>query len=520
MEIKFSCPNCSVGMEAEVQQLQGPIEVQCPQCGQQFAVDPEPVKIPVVKAQTYTPAQARQVQAPHHPQPPARGPVQRGNHAAPPRKVAAADDSGDKWKLIGLAGAGLALIVAVVWFLNLDPNKKNEPTAQQKEAARLEEEEKAREEAAAAERAKVNAELQQMKDKLASEAKIKAQAEEERRRQEELQANEELEQDLAKHKQIVDYYAENGFGGDRSAAEEFIKVSRASVMELADRMNDGDTSNDPKDREEADQFVADRVVWHIERNTILSQWVKDHERDTKKLVAELLRRNSVQDANDDTTPKFDFTKYAGMGSGFWISSDGWMLTNEHVVSDAKTVDIRLQDGQLLEGLVMKADETADLALIKANFAPKSWLAVSKGEVDLSLGRTVFTVGYPAPRVQGVEPKFTDGRISAASGIGDRKDSYQTTVPVQGGNSGGALVDFATGWVVGVINSKLVTSSGASADNVSYAIKSKVVSKFVDSAPEAKDAASKSQPSPLPKGNERAVIDKATNAAVLILRRRG
>ena len=519
MEIKFSCPNCSVGMEAEVDQVQGPIEVQCPQCGQQFAVDPEPVKIPVVKAQIYTPVQARQVQVPHHPQPPVRGPVQRGNHAPPPRKVATADDSGDKWKLIGLAGAGVALIVGVVWFLNLDPNKKNEPTAQQKETARLEEEEKAREEAAAAERAKVNEELQKMKDKLASEQKIKAQAEEERRRQEELKANEELEQDLAKHKQVLDYYAENGFGGDRSAAEEFIKVSRASVMELADLMNDGDTSNDPKDREEADQFVADRVAWHIARNEVLSQWVKDHDRDTKKLVAELLRRNSVQDADDDTTPKFDFSKYSGMGSGFWISSDGWLLTNEHVVSDAKVVDLRLQDGQLIEARVVKADESNDLALIKADLKPKTWLAVSKGEMDLPLGRTVFTVGYPDPTVQGVEAKFTDGRISAASGMGDRKDSYQTTVPVQGGNSGGAMVDFATGWVVGVINSKLIISSGANADNVSYAIKSKVVSKFVDSVPEAKQAATKSPSPALSKGDERAVIDKATNAAVLILRKR-
>lgn len=519
MELKFSCPNCNVGMEAEVHQIQGPIEVQCPQCGQQFAVDPEPVKIPVVKAQTFTPVQTRQVQVPQHPQPPLRGPVHRGNHPPQPRRVAAADDSGDKWKLIGLAGAGVALIVGVVWFLNLDPNKKNEPTAQQRETARLEEEEKAREEAAAAERAKVNEELQKVKDKLASEEKIKQQAEEERRRQEELKANEELEQDLAQHRKIVNYYAENGFNGDRSAAEEFIKVSRASMMELADRMNDGDTSNDPKDREEADRFVADRVVWHFERNELLSQWVKDHGRDTKKLVAELLRRNSVQDAGDESTPKFDFTKYSGVGSGFWISSDGWMLTNEHVVSDAKTVDIRLQDGQLLEASVVKADETADLALIKANFTPKSWLAVSKGEMDLPLGRTVFTVGYPSPTVQGVEVKFTDGRISAASGIGDRKDSYQTTVPIQHGNSGGAMVDFASGWVVGVINAKLESPSGVSADNVSYAIKSKVVTKFVDTVPEAKDAVLKSPSPVLPKGDERAVIDKATKAAVLILRRR-
>jgi hypothetical protein len=131
------------------------------------------------------------------------------------------------------------------------------------------------------------------------------------------------------------------------------------------------------------------------------------------------------------------------------SPDGWILTNEHVVGSSTLVDLRLPDGKIHQAKVVKTDEAADLALLKVDLASASWLAVSKGENDLQLGRTVLTVGYPSPWVQGVEPKYTDGKISAASGIGDRKDSYQTTVPVQHGNSGGALVDAATGWVVGL-----------------------------------------------------------------------
>jgi S1-C subfamily serine protease len=169
--------------------------------------------------------------------------------------------------------------------------------------------------------------------------------------------------------------------------------------------------------------------------------------------------------------------------------------------------------------VVKTDEANDLALLKADLTAASWLAVSRGETDLPLGRTVFTVGYPDPVLQGVEPKFTDGRISAASGIGDRKDSYQTTVPVQHGNSGGPLVDFATGWVVGVVNARLESSRGVGADNVSYAIKVKGVSAFFDAVPEAKAAAVKTPPKPLAKGDERAVIERVTASAILILRRR-
>lgn len=501
-------------MEAEIVQVQGPVEVQCPQCGQQFAVDPEPVRMPVVKAQAVTHAPVRQ--ASHAPTVGGRSPVHR--NTAPSRQVYDNRDP-EKWKLIGLAGAGLVLVAGVVWFLNFDPAKSNQPTPEQKEAARLEQEKIAREEAEAAERARVNEELQRMKDKLASEAKIKEQAEEERRMQERLKEEEKVELARVRQERLLDYYSENGFGGDRAAAEAFIKVTKVSAMELSDLMNDGDTSNDPKTQEEADRYFADRVVWHIQRDDVLSQWVKEHDRDAKKLVAELLRRNPSR-GDEDTASSFDFSKYASMGSGFWISSDGWMLTNEHVVSDARLVDIRLQDGTLIEARVVKADEVNDLALVKADFAPKSWLAVSKGEVDLSLGRTVFTVGYPTPTVQGVEPKFTDGRISAASGIGDRKDSYQITIPVQGGNSGGAMVDFASGWVVGVINAKLITSNGVGADNVSYAIKSKVACKFMDSVPEAKDAVVKSPLPALPKGDERAVIERATKSAVLILRKKG
>ena len=119
----------------------------------------------------------------------------------------------------------------------------------------------------------------------------------------------------------------------------------------------------------------------------------------------------------------------------------------------------------------------------------------------------------------MEPKFTDGRISAASGVGDRKDSYQTSIPVHRGNSGGALVDFSTGWVVGIVNAKLMGSDGERADNVSYAIKCSVVSGFIDKIPEAKAAMLKNPPKAPAKGDEQEVISRATEASVLILRPR-
>lgn len=332
--------------------------------------------------------------------------------------------------------------------------------------------------------------------------------------QEEARAKRQAEFKLAR-----DFFASNFFRDDVAVAEAFLKVQEDVLWGVSNLMNDADPSNDLKTKEDFEEYLTQRLIVRFEKNEVLSNWMKEHQRDPRKLIQELLRTDPKRPGTGHPGESFDFAKYVSFGSGFWISSDGWMLTNEHVVKDAKVVDLRLHDGKIIQAAVVKADEASDLALLKADHSPASWQAVSKGDKDLPLGRTVFTVGYPDPRLQGLEPKFTDGRISAASGIKDRKDSYQTTVPVQPGNSGGALVDFATGWVVGVVNAKLMDSNGGSADNVSYAIKGSVVSAFFESVLEAKASAVKSPPKPLAKANEREVIDRATASSVLILRPR-
>jgi len=213
-------------------------------------------------------------------------------------------------------------------------------------------------------------------------------------------------------------------------------------------------------------------------------------------------------------------KQRASGSGTIIHPDGYILTNHHVVDSAKTVDLRLRDGTIIQAKVVKTDTVNDLALLKAESVPPAWLPVSKGESELKLGQTVFTIGYPNTQVQGLEPKFTDGRISSVTGIGDSKNHYQTTVPVQHGNSGGPLVDLLTGWVVGVINARLEDMrSGAGIANVSYAIKGNVVWTFLATVPEAKTAVERKVAAPLKKGDERAVIDRVKDSAILILQLR-
>jgi S1-C subfamily serine protease len=171
--------------------------------------------------------------------------------------------------------------------------------------------------------------------------------------------------------------------------------------------------------------------------------------------------------------------YKSFGTGFFITADGWIVSNRHVVGDAQNVDVRISDGTTHRAKVVKKDETFDLALLKVEAQAPKCLPLAKAGNDLGLGRPVFTIGFPNPLLQGIEPKYTDGKVSATAGMGDDKNFYQVSVPVQPGNSGGALVDADTGSVVGVITLRLDnTADGRSAQNVSYAIKSTALHQFV------------------------------------------
>jgi S1-C subfamily serine protease len=96
---------------------------------------------------------------------------------------------------------------------------------------------------------------------------------------------------------------------------------------------------------------------------------------------------------------------------------------------------------------------------------------------VKLGEKVFTLGFPKVSIQGEEPKFTEGSISGLYGFQDDSGQFQISVPIQPGNSGGALVN-AAGQVVGIIVSKL-----PSGQNVNFAVKSNRARLLFDDVPE-------------------------------------
>ena len=136
---------------------------------------------------------------------------------------------------------------------------------------------------------------------------------------------------------------------------------------------------------------------------------------------------------------------------------------------------------------------------------------------MSLGGTVITVGFPNIDLQGFAPKLAKGEIAALSGASDDPRHFQVSVPVQPGNSGGALVD-ERGNVVGVVAAKLsaraaLAVSGALPENVNYAIKSGLLLRFLESTPEVSANLKKPNTKEI---KFEAVVNSAKQAAVLVL----
>jgi S1-C subfamily serine protease len=130
------------------------------------------------------------------------------------------------------------------------------------------------------------------------------------------------------------------------------------------------------------------------------------------------------------------------------------------------------EAALISAKVVKVDSANDLALLKAEGKfPALPVAASRA---VKLGGTVATVGFPNIGLQGFAPKLAKGEVASLSGAGDDARYFQISVPVQPGNSGGALLD-ERGNVVGVVSAKLsaraaLAASGALPENMNYTAK--------------------------------------------------
>lgn len=157
------------------------------------------------------------------------------------------------------------------------------------------------------------------------------------------------------------------------------------------------------------------------------------------------------------------TRSAGLGSGVIVSSDGYILTNYHVVEAADQIEVALNDGSTFRARVVGSDPETDLAVLRVSPAKAQELklpAITFGRTeDVRVGDVVLAIGNPF----GVGQTMTMGIVSALGrshlGINTFENFIQTDAAINPGNSGGALVD-TQGALIG-INTAIYSRSGGS-----------------------------------------------------------
>ena len=181
--------------------------------------------------------------------------------------------------------------------------------------------------------------------------------------------------------------------------------------------------------------------------------------------------NSVVSINVSTTTNVfgRTTESAASGSGFFITKDGYILTNYHVIEGASTVKVTAYDGTTYDAAVIGGDEDYDIAVIKVegtNFQP---VVIGKSG-SVQIGETVAAVGNPLGELTF---SLTVGYVSALDrevtlSSGTTMDLIQTDAAINSGNSGGALFN-SYGEVIGIVSAKYSSYSNTTVEGIGFAI---------------------------------------------------
>ena len=174
----------------------------------------------------------------------------------------------------------------------------------------------------------------------------------------------------------------------------------------------------------------------------------------------------------------------GSGTGFAISSNGYIATNYHVIEGANNIKVKGINGDLNQSYpaqVILTDKNNDLAILKID----KWIGtIPYGmKVDkLGVAEEVFAYGYPLTALLGDEIKFTDGRISSNTGMDNDPRYYQHTASLQPGNSGGPLFN-KYGNIVGIntltVSKNFDDQNGIDTENIFYSIKTNYLKILMD-----------------------------------------
>lgn len=195
--------------------------------------------------------------------------------------------------------------------------------------------------------------------------------------------------------------------------------------------------------------------------------------------------------SQQTEPK---EAHQATGSCFAVSEDE-VITSHHVVAGASKITVKFQSGNARSAQVSQQSQSTDLAVLKIQGSTPAYLSLAKPR-SLQVGQEIFTIGYPVAAVLGHEPKFTEGSVSALSGVGGDATFFQMSVPIQPGNSGGPVMNFE-GQVVGIVAATAAveafySNTGSLPQNVNWASKADYARLLFDVPEQRKQAVSRQE----------------------------
>ena len=172
---------------------------------------------------------------------------------------------------------------------------------------------------------------------------------------------------------------------------------------------------------------------------------------------------------------------ASSGSGFAVSSDGYLITNHHVIDGCEKVVLHIK-GKELPVTVVTYDPQNDLALLKGDFRPSTVFPLSSNRPELL--QDIYVAGFPFGDMFSTSVKVTKGIISSLTGLRNNFSNFQIDAALQSGNSGGPILD-DLGNVVGVAVAKLdakymFEELGIIPEDTNFGIKSNVVRSILES----------------------------------------
>ena len=164
---------------------------------------------------------------------------------------------------------------------------------------------------------------------------------------------------------------------------------------------------------------------------------------------------------------------AGSGSGFFVSRDGHIITNHHVIEGCNTTKVTFKGNQL-DAKILSVDKTNDIAILKVNINTNDIFPVSNE--DVSLLEDVVVAGYPLGKKVSSAIKTHKGVVTALAGAGDNYSNFQTDATINAGNSGGPIMN-QKGNIVGIAVATWVEKG---VQGVHFGIKSSTLKTFASS----------------------------------------